>query len=482
MSAPDIRSAKRAEPDQVLTAIADYVCSTEIRSEVAYRTAHYCLLDTLACGFQALDYPACTKLLGPVVPGATLAGGSRVPGTSYELDPVQGAFNIGAMIRWLDFNDTWLAAEWGHPSDNLGAILATADYLSRQRRMQGEQPLTMQDVLTAMIKAHEIQGAIALENSFNRAGLDHVLLVRIASTAVVTRMLGGARDEVINAVSNAWIDGGALRTYRHAPNTGSRKSWAAGDATSRAVRLALIAMRGEMGYPSALSAKTWGFYDVLFKGKPFSFQREYGSYVMENVLFKISYPAEFHAQTAVEAAMTLHAEVRDRLQSIERIVIETQEPAVRIIDKTGPLDNPADRDHCLQYMTAVPLVFGRLTASDYENKVARDPRIDLLRARMEVRENETFTKDYYDPEKRYIGNAVQVFFNDGTGTRRVQVDYPVGHRLRRNEGIPLLKKKFESSIAPKLRAGQWQMLETLGNDPRQLQALPVDDFMALLVA
>ncbi|HWM27083.1 MAG TPA: bifunctional 2-methylcitrate dehydratase/aconitate hydratase, partial [Woeseiaceae bacterium] len=353
MSAPDIRSAKRAEPDQVLIAIAEYVCDRDITSPLAYETAHYCLLDTLACGFQALDYPACTRLMGPVVPGATLAGGARVPGTSYELDPVQAAFNIGAMIRWLDFNDTWLAAEWGHPSDNLGAILAVADYLSRQRRMQGREPLSMHDVLTAMIKTHEIQGVIALENSFNRVGLDHVLLVRVASTAVATAMLGGTPEQVMNAVSNAWIDGGALRTYRHAPNTGSRKSWAAGDATSRAVRLALTAMRGEMGYPSALSAKTWGFYDVLFKGRPFSLPRDYGSYVMENVLFKISYPAEFHAQTAVEAAMTLHPEVRDRLQAIERIVIETQEPGVRIIDKTGPLDNPADRDHCLQYMTAV---------------------------------------------------------------------------------------------------------------------------------
>jgi 2-methylcitrate dehydratase len=481
MSASDIRSAKRADPDQVLTDIARYVCSTDIRSELAYETAHYCLLDTLACGFQALEYPACTKLLGPVVPGATLAGGSRVPGTSFELDPVQGAFNIGAMIRWLDFNDTWLAAEWGHPSDNLGAILATADYLSRQRRMRGEQPLTMHDVLTAMIKAHEIQGVIALENSFNRVGLDHVLLVRVASTAVATKMLGGGPEQVMNAISNAWIDGGALRTYRHAPNTGSRKSWAAGDATSRAVRLALMAMCGEMGYPSALSASTWGFYDVLFKGKPFSFPRDYGSYVMENVLFKISYPAEFHAQTAVEAAMALHNEVKDRLQAIERIVIETQEPAVRIIDKTGPLDNPADRDHCLQYMAAVPLVFGRLTAADYEDKVAMDPRIDVLRARMEVRENDVFTKDYYDPQKRFIGNALQVYFSDGTSTRRVQVDYPIGHRLRRSEGIPLLRKKFEDSLALRLKASQWQMLETLCADQRQLAALPVDDFMALLV-
>jgi 2-methylcitrate dehydratase len=348
--------------------------------------------------------------------------------------------------------------------------------------MQGEQPLIMQDVLTAMIKAHEIQGVIALENSFNRVGLDHVLLVRVASTAVATKMLGGGPEQVMNAISNAWIDGGALRTYRHAPNTGSRKSWAAGDATSRAVRLALMAMRGEMGYPSALSAGTWGFYDVLFKGKPFSFPRDYGSYVMENVLFKISYPAEFHAQTAVEAAMALHNEVKDRLQVIERIVIETQEPAVRIIDKTGPLDNPADRDHCLQYMTAVPLLLGRLTAADYENKVAMDPRIDALRARIEVRENEAFTKDYYDPQKRFIGNAVQVHFSDGTSTRRVQVDYPMGHRLRRSEGIPLLRKKVEDSLAPRLKVSQWQMLETLCGERQRLAALPVDDFMALLVA
>jgi 2-methylcitrate dehydratase len=482
MTAADIRSARRAKPDEVITAIADYACNGKVDSELAYETAHYCLLDTLACGFQALDYPACTRLLGPVVPGATLAGGSRVPGTSYELDPVAAAFNIGAMIRWLDFNDTWLAAEWGHPSDNLGGILATADYLSRQRRTKGQEPLTMQDVLTAMIKAHEIQGVTALENSFNRVGLDHVLLVRVASTAVVTRMLGGTVEQVMNAVSNAWIDGGALRTYRHAPNTGSRKSWAAGDATSRGVRLALMAMRGEMGYPSALSAPTWGFYDVLFRGKAFSYQRAFGSYVMENVLFKISYPAEFHAQTAVEAAMTLHAEVKDRLQEIDRIVIETQEPAVRIIDKTGPLDNPADRDHCLQYMTAVPLVFGRLTAADYEDGVARDPRIDVLRARMEVRENEGFTRDYYDPQKRYIGNAVQVYFADGTSTRRVQVDYPVGHRLRRAEGIPLLEKKFAQSTGSKVSESQWQMLATLSGDRERLKAMPVDDFMGLLVA
>ena len=482
MSGHDIRSAKRPDPDQVLVDIADYVCGDAPDSALAYETAHYCLLDTLACGFQALDYPACTKLLGPVVPGATLPGGARVPGTSYELEPVQAAFNIGALVRWLDFNDTWLAAEWGHPSDNLGGILAVADYLSRKRRDEGDEPLRMQDVLTAMIRAHEIQGVLALDNSYNRVGLDHVLLVRIASTAVVTRMLGGTREQVINAVSNAWIDGAALRTYRHAPNTGSRKSWAAGDATSRAVRHALIALTGEMGYPSALTAKTWGWYDVLFRGKPFTFPMGYGSYVMENILFKISYPAEFHAQTAVECAMQLHEQVKDRVDEVERIVIETQEPGVRIIDKTGPLDNPADRDHCIQYMVAVPLIFGRLTAADYEDEVAADPRIDALRAKMEVSENAQYTKDYFDPDKRYIGNAVQVFFKDGSSTDKVAIDFPIGHRQRRDEGIPVLERKFETSVAPKLKDGQWRELAALAGDRERLAATAVDEFMALLVA
>ena len=481
MSQHDIRSTERPEPDQVLIDIADYVCNTEIDSDLAYETAHYCLMDTLACGFQALDYPACTKLLGPVVPGATLPGGSRVPGTSYELEPVMGAFNIGAMIRWLDFNDTWLAAEWGHPSDNLGGILATADYLSRQARAAGKEPLTMHDVLTAMIKAHEIQGVLALENSYNRVGLDHVLLVRVATAAVVTRMLGGDREKVINAVSHAWIDGCSLRTYRHAPNTGSRKSWAAGDATSRGVRLAFIVMTGEMGYPSALTAKTWGYYDVMFKGNAFEFPQGYASYVMENILFKISYPAEFHAQTAVEAAMALYPEVKDRLDDIEKIVMETQEPGVRIIDKTGPLDNPADRDHCLQYMVAIPMIFGRLTAADYENDVAADPRIDILRSKMQVAENKGFTKDYFDAEKRYIGNAIQVFFKDGTSTDRVAVDYPIGHRRRRDEGIPVLKQKFASSVSGKLKPAQWKALDALCVDRDKFASTSVDDFMAQLI-
>src|ERR1700690_380612 len=438
----DIKSAERPAPDSLLAAIADYAQSFEIKSDLAYETASYCLMDTLACGFQALKYPACTKLMGPVVPGATLKGGARVPGTSYELDPINAAFNIGAMIRWLDFNDTWLAAEWGHPSDNLGGILAVADY--RARLAAGAPAaLRVRDVLTAMIKAHEIQGVLALENSFNRVGLDHVLLVRVASTAVVTALLGGSREQVINAVSNAWIDGGALRTYRHAPNTGSRKSWAAGDATSRAVRHALFALKGEMGYPSALTAKTWGFEEVLFHGKSIHLPQALGSYVMENVLFKISYPAEFHAQTAVEAAMTLHPQIAARLDQIDRVVIETQEPGVRIIDKTGPLANPADRDHCIQYMVAIPLLFGRLEASDYEDAVAADPRVDALRAKMQVKENAEFTKDYYDPQKRYIGNAVQVFFKDGSSSQRVAVDFPIGHRKRRAEGMPVLVKKFE---------------------------------------
>jgi 2-methylcitrate dehydratase len=472
----DIKSAERPAPDHILTAIADYALSFEIKSQLAYDTAGYCLMDTLACGFQALKYPACTKLLGPVVPGATLVNGARVPGTAYELDPINAAFNIGAMIRWLDFNDTWLAAEWGHPSDNLGAILAVADYLSRSG-----QPITVREVLTGMIKAHEIQGVLALENSFNRVGLDHVLLVRVASTAVVTALLGGSREQIVNAVSNAWIDGGALRTYRHAPNTGSRKSWAAGDATSRAVRHALFALKGEMGYPSALSAKTWGFQDVLFKGKSLSLPQPFGSYVMENVLFKISYPAEFHAQTAVEAAMTLHGRISPRIGEIERIVIETQEPGVRIIDKTGPLANPADRDHCIQYMVAIPLLLGRLDASDYEDSVAGDPRVDALRSKMQVRENTTFTQEYYDPNKRYIGNAVQVFFKDGTASERVQVDYPVGHRKRREEGKPLMVKKFETSVAAHFPPKQTESIKAMFADRSALAAMPVSEFAAKLV-
>ena len=472
----DIKSAERPAPDHVLTAIADYALSYEIGSALAYETAGYCLMDTLACGFQALKYPACTKLMGPVVPGATLTNGARVPGTAYELDPINAAFNIGAMIRWLDFNDTWLAAEWGHPSDNLGAILAVADYLSR-----GGKRFVVRDVLTAMIKAHEIQGVLALENSFNRVGLDHVLLVRVASTAVVTAMLGGTREQIVNAISNAWIDGGALRTYRHAPNTGSRKSWAAGDATSRAVRHALFALKGEMGYPSALSAKTWGFQDVLFKGKPVVLPQALASYVMENVLFKISYPAEFHAQTAVEAAMTLHPQIAARLDQIDRVMIETQEPGVRIIDKTGPLANPADRDHCIQYMVAIPLLFGRLEASDYEDAVANDPRVDALRAKMQVKENADFTKDYYDPQKRYIGNAVQVFFKDGSSSERVAVDFPIGHRKRRAEGMPVLVKKFESSVAAHFQPKQTESINAMFVDRKALMAMPVSDFVAKLV-
>jgi 2-methylcitrate dehydratase len=469
----------RPRPDKVLTDIADYVSGYAVRSGEAYNTARLCLIDTLGCGLEALEYPACTKLLGPIVPGTVVPHGARVPGTAWQLDPVTAAFNIGAMIRWLDFNDTWLAAEWGHPSDNLGGILAVADWLSRTRLAQGKPPLVMRDVLTGMIKAHEIQGVIALENSFNRVGIDHVVLVKVASTAVVTSMMGGTRDEIVDAVSNAWIDGQSLRAYRHAPNTGSRKSWAAGDATSRAVRLALMTLKGEMGYPSALSAKTWGFYDVLFKGRPFRFRQPYGSYVMENVLFKISFPAEFHAQTAVEAAIRLHPQVRDRLDAIRKIVITTHESAIRIIDKKGPLTNPADRDHCIQYMTAIGLIKGNLVAADYEDDVAADPRVDRLRAKMVCVENKRWTRDYLDPKKRSIANAIQVHFADGSRTEQVVVEYPVGHRRRRKEGIPLLEAKFRTNLARRYAPKRQQAILSLTRNQERLEAAPVNEFVDL---
>jgi 2-methylcitrate dehydratase len=471
----------RPKPDKVLVDIADYVTKYRIKSKEAYETARYCLMDTLGCGFEALEYPACTKLLGPIVHGTTVPNGARVPGTQFQLDPVQAAFNIGAMIRWLDFNDTWLAAEWGHPSDNLGGILATADWLSRNAVAVGRKPLTVQDVLTAMIKAHEIQGCLALENSFNKVGLDHVVLVKVASTAVVAGMLGLSSEEIINAVSLAWVDGQSLRTYRHAPNTGSRKSWAAGDATSRAVRLALIARTGEMGYPSVLTAKTWGFYDVLFKGKDFKFQRPYGSYVMENVLFKISFPAEFHSQTAVECAMQLHPQLKDRLDDIKRITIRTHEAAIRIIDKKGPLNNPADRDHCIQYMVAVPMIFGRLTAADYEDDVAADPRIDKLRDKMICVEDKQLTRDYHDPSKRSIANGITVEFKDGSRLKEVVVEYPIGHKRRRKEGMPVLVEKFKTNLARRFPPKQQKAVLELCLDSGKLAATPVNEFVDMMV-
>jgi len=463
----------RPEPDKILVDIADYAASYVPDSQEAIGTARYCFMDTLGCALLALRFPECTKHLGPVVPGAVLANGARVPGTDWQLDPVHAAFNIGAMIRWLDFNDTWLAAEWGHPSDNLGGILALADYLCRTK----QRSLIIRDVLHAMIKAHEIQGVLALENSFNRVGLDHVLLVRVATAAVATAMLRGSQDQIISALSNAWIDGGSLRAYRHAPNTGPRKSWAAGDATSRGVRLALMAIQGEMGYPSALSAKTWGFFDVLFHGKEFMLPRPFGSYVMENVLFKISFPAEFHAQTAVECAIALHEEVKTRLDQIDKVIIITQESSIRIIDKTGPLHNPADRDHCLQYMVAVGLIFGELTADHYEDKIARDPRIDALRDKMAVVEDSRYSNDYLDPEKRSIANSVQVFFKDGSCTEKIAVEYPIGHRRRRAEGMPLLVKKFETNLASRLAPPWVKTIRDRCLDLDQLQATPVDQFM-----
>jgi 2-methylcitrate dehydratase len=473
----------RPKPDKVLVDIADYVLKYKVSSAEAYQTARYCLMDTLGCGFEALEYPACTKMLGPVVPGTVVPNGAKVPGTPYQMDPVKAAFDIGAMIRWLDFNDTWLAAEWGHPSDNLGGILATADWLSRNAVAAGRKPLTVKDVLAAMIKAHEIQGCIALENSFNKVGLDHVVLVKVASTAVVAQMLGLTRDEIINAVSLAWVDGQSLRTYRHAPNAGSRKSWAAGDATSRAVRLALIARTGEMGYPSVLTAKTWGFYDVLFKGNAFRFQRPYGSYVMENVLFKISFPAEFHSQTAVEAAMTLHKELAKlgkTAADIKRITIRTHEACIRIIDKKGPLNNPADRDHCIQYMVAVPLLFGRLTAADYEDGIAADPRIDALREKIVCVEDPKFTKDYHDPDKRSIANALTVELADGRKLKEVVVEYPIGHKRRRKEGMPVLVEKFRTNLARRFPEKQRKAILELCLDAKRLDATPVNEFVDLM--
>lgn len=473
----------RPAPDVELSTIADYVAHDDIKSELAFTTARYCLMDTLGCAFLALQYPACTKLLGPIIPGTTVPVGSRVPGTNYMLDPILAAFNIGTLVRWLDFNDTWLAAEWGHPSDNLGAILAITDYLSRKNIAEGKKPLVIKDVLAAMIKAHEIQGILALENGFNRLGFDHVLLVKIASTAVATQLLGGSRDQIINALSQAWLDGAALRTYRHAPNTGSRKSWAAGDATSRATRLAWMTMQGEMGYPGALTAKRWGFYDCVMKGDSLKINRTFGSYVMENVLFKISFPAEFHAQTAVECAIILHPQIKDKLDQIEKIALTTQESAVRIISKSGPMHNPADRDHCLQYMVAVALLMGDLKADYYENEFAdHHPQIDKLREKMVVEEDKQYSKDYLDADKRSIANSIQVFFKDGSHTDKIVVEYPVGHRRRRDQGIPLMFDKFAANAGTLFKPEKVQSMLSLFQNAQLLESMPVNEFMDLFVA
>jgi 2-methylcitrate dehydratase len=470
--------------DQEIIDIVDYVTSFTVDSEVAYETAFHCLLDTIGCGLEALEYEACTKLMGPLVPGITVENGVHVPGTTHLLDPVQGAFNIGAAIRWLDFNDTWLAAEWGHPSDNLGAILATAEWITRNTSDFGGKSLTVRDILTAMIKAHEIQGCIALENSFNKVGLDHVILVKVASTAVVAEMMGLSRDQILNAVSLAWVDGQSLRTYRHFPNAGSRKSWAAGDATSRAVRLALMARAGEMGYPSALTAKIWGFYDVSFKGNAFKFQRPYGTYVMENILFKISFPAEFHSQTGVEAAMTLQgklAAMGKTSDDIKKVTIRTHEACIRIIDKKGPLNNPADRDHCIQYMVAVPLIFGRLTARDYEDDIASDSRIDALREKIVCVEDPVFTTDYHDPAKRSIANAITIELNDGTILDEEIVEYPIGHARRRNDGIPLLIAKYKTNLGRIFKPAQQAKIEAATLNRGALEKMPVTEFAELFI-
>lgn len=469
------------QTDVLLEEIADYVLDKEINSNEAFETARYVLLDSLGCGILALRYPECTKLLGPVVPGTVVPHGARVPGTSFVLDPVKAAFNIGCLIRWLDYNDTWLAAEWGHPSDNLGGILAVADYLSRVNIAEGKEALTISEVLEMMIKAHEIQGILALENSLNRVGLDHVFFVKIATTAVVTKALGGTKEEIINALSNAWIDNASLRTYRHAPNTGSRKSWAAGDATSRAVHLALMAIKGEMGYPTALSAPGWGFQDVLFNKQEMKLARPLDSYVMENVLFKVSFPAEFHAQTAAECAVNLHEEVKDRLDEIDQIKITTHESAMRIINKEGPLNNPADRDHCIQYITAIGLIFGDIIADHYEDEVAADERIDQLRKKMVVVENKQYTTDYLDPDKRSIANAVQIIYKDGTGSDIKECEYPLGHRFRREEAYPQIIKKFTNNISTHFSQKQQIKIQEACLNPNVLTNLKVNEFIDLFL-
>tara|TARA_Y100000590_G_scaffold140605_2_gene161346 strand:+ start:3829 stop:5280 length:1452 start_codon:yes stop_codon:yes gene_type:complete len=473
----------RPDPDQVLIEIADYVLDKSIESEEALTTARYCLMDTLGCGLLALTFDDCKNLLGPYVENTNVPNGVRVPGTKYILDPVKGAWDIGAIIRWLDFNDTWLAAEWGHPSDNLGGILSAADFISQQKINSGRPGLKMREVLISMIKAHEIQGILALENSFNRVGLDHVVLVKIASTAVISSLFGLNREETINALSQAFVDGQSLRTYRHAPNAGPRKSWAAGDATSRALQLVLLTKKGQIGYPSAITTPTWGFQDVLFKGKDLSLPQEFNSYVMENILFKISYPAEFHAQTAVEAAVTLHEEVKSKgFNNIDKITITTHESAIRIISKEGKLNNPADRDHCIQYMTAIGLLRGDLVAEDYEDDAASDPLIDDMRSKMVIEEDLRYSKEYLEADKRSISNAIQVHFSDGSASEKVEVEYPIGHKRRRKEGIPILIEKFKNNLMTQFSVSRSKEIEEICSDQTILEETVVSDFMALLTA
>ena len=477
----NVDSNVRPDPDKVLVKIADYALNISIESKEALTTARYCLMDTLGCGLLALTFDDCKNLLGPYVENTQVPGGVRVPGTKHVLDPVKGAWDIGAMVRWLDFNDTWLAAEWGHPSDNLGGILAAADYISQKNVQLGKEALNIYDVLVSMIKAHEIQGILALENSFNRVGLDHVVLVKIASTAVISSLFGLTKEQTINALSQAFVDGQSLRTYRHAPNVGPRKSWAAGDATSRALQLVLLTLKGQIGYPSAITAPIWGFQDVLFKGKELRLPQEFGSYVMENVLFKVSFPAEFHAQTAVEAAVILHSEVKDRVNDIQKIVISTQESAIRIISKEGQLNNPADRDHCIQYMTAVGLLKGNLVTEDYEDDVASDPRIDLLRSKMVIEEDKRYSREYLEADKRSVANAVQIFFEDGSSTEKIEVEYPIGHRRRREEGLPLLIEKFKNNLGTQFSESRSEVILNLCLDESKLESTAVSDFMELIV-
>lgn len=472
----------RPSPDKVLVQIADYVDRYPVKSALALETARLALIDTLGCGLEALSYPGCTNLLGPLVPGTLVPNGARVPGTPHVLDPERATFNLGVMNRWLDWNDAFYGATVLHPSDSFAGLLAVADWLSRTRVAEGRKPLVMRVVLEAAVKTYEIMGGLALENGFTAVGLDHTLLIKVATAPVVTKLLGGNHEEIVNALSQAWVDGHPLAIFRRKPNTGPRKSWAAGDAASRGVRLALMAVKGEIGCPSALTAKTWGFYPVLFDGKPFRFQRPFGTYVIENTLFKIPYPTAFHGQTGVEAAIKLHPLVKDRLDDIKRVEVRCHNSTMVILDKSGPLHNFADRDHCMQYMMAIGMVFGTMTAEHYYDLIAADPRIDKLRAKMHLAESKQYEREYHDPAMRTNANSIQVHFKDGSKTPLSEVLYPLGHRKRRKEGMPVLAAKFETAVGRVFASKRRDAIVSACLEQKRLEEMPVNEFMDLFAA
>lgn len=485
MSEKDLTSAgglaARPAPDAALLEVADYVTGYEVRDPATYNMARLCLMDAIGCAIEALKFEDCTRLLGPTVPGALFPGGARVPGTRFELDPVVAAFNIATMIRWLDFNDALAAAQGGHPSDNIGALLAVADYLSRREKAAGARPVVMRDVLAAMIKSYEIQGVLSMENNLVRLGIDYPVLAKVAATAVVTQMLGGGRDQIINAVSNAWADGANLTIFRHGNNTGPRKSWAGGDAASRAVLHALMALKGEMGYPSVISAKAFGFQDALLKGEKLKRPRPYGDFVMGHLIAFKFVPAGMQGQSAAECAYRLHPLVKDRLGDIDSIAIGSHERMMKIMDKRGPLTNPADRDHCVQYLVALGLIHGRIGTEDFEDDVAADRRIDALRERMTVAEDPRYTRDFHDPAKRTNTHSIEVRFRDGSRSPRIEVEYPLGHPPLHEDAIPLLEAKLERHLAGHFPPARVASLLGLLRDQQRLENMPADEFMDRLV-